>query len=286
MSVNLEIHVGLWIPKSVPYTAISASLRSRSVGSLLGPICCSVTMTRNVSPSSILWRPWMPVASCRAPCGGSSVSSTSAIRLLRVGSQPGELDAGCLADDAASAVAPDEIARPQRPAVGQLDVDAGVVLREARHLASVVDPHRQLGDPGGHDPLDLVLEDREEVRMTRRQVAHVQHGRAERHGPMHLTLREEAIGDPTLIEHLDRARVEAAGARAGEHVIGTPLDDRDVDLRQRQLGRQHHPRRPSSGDHHSMLGHPHSLLASPSGSGLRRAIMRQDRGLMKASCAV
>lgn len=29
MSVNLEIHVGLWIPKSVPYTVISASLRSR-----------------------------------------------------------------------------------------------------------------------------------------------------------------------------------------------------------------------------------------------------------------
>ena len=28
---------------------------------------------------------------------------------------------------------------------------------------------------------------------------------------MHLTLREEAIGDPTLIEHLDRARVQAAG---------------------------------------------------------------------------
>jgi hypothetical protein len=26
MSVNLEIHVGLWIPKSVPYTVISASL--------------------------------------------------------------------------------------------------------------------------------------------------------------------------------------------------------------------------------------------------------------------
>jgi hypothetical protein len=38
-------------------------------------------------------------------------------------------------------------------------------------------------------------------------------------------------------------------------MIGTPLDDRDVDLRQRQLGRQHHPRRTTSGDHHSMLGH-------------------------------
>ena len=87
--------------------------------------------------------------------------------------------------------------------------------------------------------------------MTRGQVAHVQHGRAERHGLMHLTLREEPISDATLIEHLDRAREKAAGPRAGEHVIGAPLDDRDVDLRQRQLSRQHHPRRTSSGDHHT-----------------------------------
>ena len=35
-----------------------------------------------------------------------------------------------------------------------------------------------------------------------------------------------------------------------------PLDDGDVDPRQRQLGRQHQPRRTSSGDHHRMLpGH-------------------------------
>jgi hypothetical protein len=63
MSVNLEIQVGLWIPKSVPYTVMSAALRSRRVGSLPGPSCCSVTTTRTVLPSSILWRPWTPVAS-------------------------------------------------------------------------------------------------------------------------------------------------------------------------------------------------------------------------------
>ena len=51
---------------------------------------------------------------------------------------PGELDAGRLADQAAAAVAPDEVVRPQRRAVGQLDVDAGVVLREAGHLAPAV----------------------------------------------------------------------------------------------------------------------------------------------------
>ena len=60
----------------------------------------------------------------------------------------GELDAGCSTDDASSSVASDEVLRSQRVAVGQFDVDAGVVLREARHLTSVIDPHRQLGDPG------------------------------------------------------------------------------------------------------------------------------------------
>ena len=112
---------------------------------------------------------------------------------------------------AASAVASDEVLRPQWLAVRQLDVDAAVVLREPRHLDSVVDRHQQLGDPAGHDALDLVLKDPEEIRMTRREVAHVQHGRAERHRLVRLTLREEPIGDPSLIEHLDRARVEAAG---------------------------------------------------------------------------
>jgi hypothetical protein len=118
---------------------------------------------------------------------------------------PRELDAGRLADQAAPSVAPDEIPRAQRLAVGPPDLDPGVVLREARHLTPVVHAHRQLGDPGGHDPLDLVLEDRERIGMTRREVAHVHHGGAERRGLSHLTLREEPIGHPALIEHLDRA---------------------------------------------------------------------------------
>jgi hypothetical protein len=54
--------------------------------------------------------------------------------------------------------------------------------------------------------------------------------------------------------------VDSAGPRVREHVIGTPLDDRDVDLRQRQLGRQHHPRRTASGDDDRMLRHRHPSL--------------------------
>jgi hypothetical protein len=55
---------------------------------------------------------------------------------------PGELDADCFTDETASSVAPDEILRPQRLAVGQLDVDAGVVLRDIGHFASAIDRHR------------------------------------------------------------------------------------------------------------------------------------------------
>ena len=124
---------------------------------------------------------------------------------------PRELDAGRSTDDASSSVATDEILHPQRLAVGQLHVDAGVVLREARHLTSVIDLHRQLGDPVGHDSFDLVLPDPERIRMTRREVAHVQHRRRDHRGLSHLTLREEAISDPPLIQHFDRARVKAAG---------------------------------------------------------------------------
>ncbi len=90
MSLNREIHVGVWTPKSVPYTVISASFSSSMVGSGPEPICCSVRTTRTVLPSSIRCRAWMPVASWRMPGGGSSVSSTSAIRLLLVASQPGK----------------------------------------------------------------------------------------------------------------------------------------------------------------------------------------------------
>src|SRR5215204_576141 len=52
--------------------------------------------------------------------------------------------------------------------------------------------------------------------------------------------------------------MQTACARAGEVLAGAPLDNGNVHARQRQLGRQHQPRRASSGDHHRMLGHSHT----------------------------
>ena len=118
---------------------------------------------------------------------------------------PGELDAGCLADQTPSSVAPDEVLCPQRLAVGQLDVDAGVVLRETRHLKAAVDRHRQLADPAGQDALDVVLPEPERVGMPGGKVADVQRDPGELPDLGHLSLREEPIGDSALIENLDGA---------------------------------------------------------------------------------
>ena len=188
-----------------------------------------------------------------------------------------ELDAGGPTDDASSSVASDEILRPQRLAVGQLDVHASVVLGETRHDTSVTDLYRELGDPVGHDPLQLVLPDPERIRMTRREVAHVQHRRADHRGLRHLTRREEPISDAALIEHFYGARMNTSGPRADEHVIRTPFDDRDVHLRQCQLGRQHHPRRTASGDHHRMIGH-HAASSFPC-LWIGPQILRTDQAL-------
>ena len=117
-----------------------------------------------------------------------------------------ELDAGRLADEAAAPVAPDEIPGPQRLAVGQLDVDAGVVLRETGDLTTAMDRHRQLVDPAGEYALDVLLRQREYVVVPGGEVADAHRDPGEVPPVLnHLSLREEAINDPTLIEDLDRA---------------------------------------------------------------------------------
>src|ERR1700704_5103452 len=59
--------------------------------------------------------------------------------------------------------------------------------------------------------------------------------------------------------------MQTACARAGEVLVGAPLDDGDVDAHQRELARQHHPRRTSSSDHHRMLCHGRCLCGMTRG---------------------
>ena len=194
------------------------------------------------------------------PNSGSSVISTSATRALVVGSQPGNSMPAVLRTRLRPPSHPTRYcARSDWPS-DSCDVDAGVVLRKPGHLTSAIDRHRQLADPAGQYALDVVLPQPEPVVVPGREVADVQTDAGEPRDLSHLSLRKEPIGDSALIEHLDGARVQTAGARAGEVLAGAPLDNGDVDPRQRQLARQHQPRRASSGDHHRMLGHRHAPI--------------------------
>ena len=105
----------------------------------------------------------------------------------------------------------------------------------------------------------MVLPQPEHVIVPSGKVADVQ-GDVEVHDVMQLSLRDEPLGDPALIEHFEGACVQTACTRAAELLAGAPLDNGDVDSRQRQLGCQHQPCRTASGDHHCMLGHRHTPI--------------------------
>ncbi len=196
--------------------------------------------------------------------------------------QPGEVDAGCLANQAAATIAPDEILRPQALAVGERGVDATLVLRGTRHFTFSIDSHRQLTDPLGQDALDVVLRQREQVVVPRGEIADIERDQCETRGPMHLSLRQEPFGDSTLIEDLDGARVQTAGARAGKLLVGAPLDNGNVDARQRQLARQHQSCRTASDNQHCMVGRAHFMNSISAGSGNGRRCCATTRGLRQA----
>src|SRR3712207_6405444 len=101
--------------------------------------------------------------------------------------------------------------------------------------------------------------------------------------------------------------MQIACARAGEVLDGAPPDNGNVDPRQRQLARQHHPCQTSSGDHHRMLGYsrnPASIMPPAASAShvddnthfatpllrtfwLRPALCGTTRGLQQAPrCAV
>ena len=95
---------------------------------------------------------------------------------------------------------------------------------------------------------------------------------------MQLPSRDEAIGDSTLIEQLERADVQPERAQTREVVARAPLDDRDVDARQRELARQHQPRRSTSGDHYRMVRHRNSGFEMSAKSGFPAGPCRKPGG--------
>jgi len=106
----------------------------------------------------------------------------------------------------------------------------------------------------------MFLAKSEPVVVPGRKIADVQRDVGEAAYLHCLALREKAIRDSTLIENLDRAGVQATRTRANQLRGCAPLDNRDVDARQHEFARQHHPGRTSSGNHHRMFGHRHPLV--------------------------
>ena len=193
------------------------------------------------------------MASWWIPHSGSSASSTSAIRKLVVGPH-GELDACC--GPRCVRHHPDEVFRPQRLAISQLDVDPGAVLHEPRHLTSAVDRHPQLVDPFGEEALDVVLPQPEAVGVPRGKslMSNGVPANAATCAVCPSARNRSAIPRWSSTSMVRECRPPAR--RRG--LAGAPLDNGNVDPRQRQLARQHQPCRTSSGDHHRVLGHSHT----------------------------
>ena len=100
----------------------------------------------------------MPHRVRRKPNSGSSSISTSAMIQLVVGSQPANSMPAALRTTLRPPSQPTRYSARSDVPSDSVDVDAAVVLREARHLALAQDRHRQLADPAGHDALEVALQ--------------------------------------------------------------------------------------------------------------------------------
>ncbi len=100
----------------------------------------------------------------------------------------------------------------------------------------------------------MALPQREPVRMACREIADVEPRPCKARKLDDLSFAQEPLGDATLIEDLDAAGVQSAGARLNNRLIGAPFDDRDVDMRERELRGQHQAGRAATGDNDRMAG--------------------------------
>src|SRR6478609_1814058 len=142
--------------------------------------------------------------------------------------------------------------------IGQFDLDAGVVLDEARHLAVPQNLDAEVGDPVREDRLELLLRQCQHVVVAGGEIGDVEPDPAVTMGRDGESGVEKSIRDAALIEHLDGAGEQPEGPRTLD-ILGTPSFHHDaVDTRQRELPGQHQPGRTAAGDHHRMFGHPTS----------------------------
>jgi hypothetical protein len=128
--------------------------------------------------------------------------------------------------------------------------------------------------------------------VPRRKVADIQANPREACDLRHFSFAQKSIGDAALIEDFDGARVQAAGARACEILVGSRFDNGNVDTGQRQFARQHQTGRPAPAITTAwpvfwLASHGPSIDDSSGISSLRRlrfrAAVLPDEGDLEAS---
>jgi hypothetical protein len=167
----------------------------------------------------------------------------------------GKTDTGRLAHKAPAAVAPHHVVSPQRPAVLEVKVDAGTILREAGHLFAAVVRHGLLRHPAREDAFDVVLPQPQSVGMAGGKVADIQAGLRESRHLGHLPLGDEPFSDAPLIQNFKGPRMQPTCPRTGKLLAGAPLHDGHINSRKRQLPGQHQPRGAATHNHYRMLTH-------------------------------
>ena len=131
--------------------------------------------------------------------------------------------------------------------------------------------------------------------MSRRKITDAQRDPRKSCDLGHLPFGKKPVGDSALIENFDRARMQTAGAPAGQVLPGAPLDNGNVDVRQCQLARQHQAGRARAHNDHMhppIMPHGPGLAASPHAwcimkvKEARAAHRRRDRcvSIMRERC--
>ena len=212
--------------------------------------------------------PCMPMASSRNPhfrlLGRVHFGDEPTLRRIPAR----EVDAGGLADDAATAVAADEVLARSGCRRSSATSTPRVVLHEAVHVAFAIDRHRRARRPSRRACArcgSATARARTGAGLGRRRcrAGYVRSPRPDALDPARGSVRRCRAG------RAPRWCVRANRRRANRRVPGcAPLDDRDVDARQREFARQHQAGRTAARDQHRM-----AVLAAPVVSAAREPLI-------------
>ena len=167
----------------------------------------------------------------------------------------GETDAGLFADEAAAAIAADEIGGAQTGAIAERNGDPGVVLSQAGDFDAVQHGHSQRVGPVAEEAFSVLLRQRQTIGMAGGKGADIE-PRAGKADDLHgCTGSQKAFGQATLIEDFDAASMQAEGAGLDAFADGTLFDDQRGETGKAQFGGEHQPGGAGAGDNDWLVDH-------------------------------